>query len=90
MPIGVPLVQDTAWAEGVVAACMWLLGYVPEPPVMLPARPALTAEQWFRIAVAEADEATRRDPAAVEALWRDAETMVEFNRQVTACADGRA
>jgi hypothetical protein len=62
VPIGAPLVQDTAWAEGVVAACMWLLGYVPEPPVMLPARPPLTAEQWFRIELAEADEATRRDP----------------------------
>jgi hypothetical protein len=38
----------------------------------------------------EADEATRRDPAGVEALWRDAETMVEFDRQVTAYADGAA
>jgi hypothetical protein len=90
VPIGTPLVQDTAWAEGVVAACMWLLGYAPEPPVMLPARPPPTAEQWFRIELAQADEATRRDPAAVEALWRDAETMVDFNRQVTAYADGTA
>jgi hypothetical protein len=65
VPVGMPLVQDTAWAEGVVGACMWLLGYVPEPPVMLPARPPPTAERWFRIDLAEADETTRRSYRSV-------------------------
>jgi hypothetical protein len=89
--IGAPSVEDLHWTEGVVASCMWLIGYRADLPVVLPIRSPSPDEDSFRAGLAAAaDEATRRDPAALEDLWRDAEAIADLNRRATAYADGKA
>ena len=52
-------------------------------------RPPFTADHMFGTLLDEADEATRRNPRAVEELWRGAEHAVRMNALVTELADGR-
>lgn len=87
VPVPPPVVRHREWAMDAQVACSWITSRILTPPIPLPVRPAPSEDAWFRDLLADADEQTRRDPAAVEHLWRQAEAAARGNARVTAYAD---
>lgn len=80
------VVQHHEWVVGALAACAWITSMVGIVPLPLPIRPAPSQDDWFRALLADADEATRRDPQAIEQLWRSAEASFRGNARLAAYA----
>jgi hypothetical protein len=81
------VVQHHEWVVGALAACAWITSMVGTVPLPLPIRPAPSQDDWFRALLAEADEGTRRDPQAIEQLWRSAEASFRGNARLAAYAE---